>query len=580
MIAPRARRRTLPDALRPVAPVAAMALGVGLAGATFGEFAAVATTGLAWLGMSRWWRGERASLRADVLDVDAALMSTGRRLSCGASDEDKRLIQAASQSVTDSVRTTLDLVRASLGATSAVVLWHRSRAGTVQLRVAETSSQMLRTGEFGAREGLLGLIEGDATVAVSDVAARPALLPWYDDGHDIAFAVAAPILRDGIPVGVLVVDRARGGRPFDTIDQLAVRTAADQVALSVRLETLVLEATTAQRDIQALTAAAAELNGALTLDDVCSRALTLLRALAPIDEFVVTTFDAVADRHVVVFGEGEAAADWVGESHPVGDCLVSRVVRTRESLPFSGRGERAQVVIVGDLELGDARGLLVFPLLIGPSTLGTVTIANRHPDAFDGLSRSYVSLLTHQLAAALTNALAYGRMVAAATTDGMTGLTNHRTFKERAADALARAARSRRPVTLLLTDIDHFKQVNDTHGHPVGDEVIKAVARVLSRSARNVDIVARYGGEEFAVLLEEADVDAAVVIANRIREAVKALAFDGAHGPFSVSISLGAAQFDGGDLTALIDEADQALYAAKRAGRDRVCVAAPAVAAA
>ena len=202
--------------------------------------------------------------------------------------------------------------------------------------------------------------------------------------------------------------------------------------------------------------------------------------------------------------------------------------------------------------------------------IGTIAMASSVAGGFADTPRNLLGILVHHVAAAFSNALAYSRMVRMATTDGMTGLTNHRTFKERASEALARANRSGRPLSVILTDIDHFKKVNDTHGHAVGDEVIKAVANVLASSARDIDIVARYGGEEFAIVLEECDDESAVTIAERIREKVKELLFDGADGEFSVTLSLGVARYEGQSLADLVDEADQALYAAKRGGRDQV----------
>ena len=102
----------------------------------------------------------------------------------------------------------------------------------------------------------------------------------------------------------------------------------------------------------------------------------------------------------------------------------------------------------------------------------------------------------------MQNARMYEVLEEQATTDGLTGLVNHRTFQERFSTMLGRAERHELPVSLLLTDIDHFKKINDSYGHPTGDEVLRRVAAILKASARKIDIVARYGGEEFALVLE------------------------------------------------------------------------------
>jgi diguanylate cyclase (GGDEF)-like protein len=141
---------------------------------------------------------------------------------------------------------------------------------------------------------------------------------------------------------------------------------------------------------------------------------------------------------------------------------------------------------------------------------------------------------------------------------------------------LGRADRHKFPVSLILTDIDHFKKVNDTYGHPTGDEVLRKVAAILNSRARKIDIVARYGGEEFAIVLEGTDKDGARQLAERIRVEVSQQAFQSSKGPFKATLSLGVASYPG-DARAkadIIGRADQSLYAAKHGGRNRtVCFA-------
>jgi diguanylate cyclase (GGDEF)-like protein len=185
-----------------------------------------------------------------------------------------------------------------------------------------------------------------------------------------------------------------------------------------------------------------------------------------------------------------------------------------------------------------------------------------------------LGVVANQVAISLQN----GRMVQSleeqATTDGLTGLVNHRTFQERFSAMLGRADRHKFRVAMLLTDIDHFKKVNDTYGHPTGDAVLKRVAAILKASARKIDIVARYGGEEFALVLEGTDRAGARQLAERIREEVSAQTFESSKGPFKATLSLGVAVYpdDGKAKQDVISCADKALYAAKHAGRNRtVC---------
>ena len=156
-------------------------------------------------------------------------------------------------------------------------------------------------------------------------------------------------------------------------------------------------------------------------------------------------------------------------------------------------------------------------------------------------------------------------------TDALTGLPNRRAFDERLVLETALAARYPRPLAVVMLDLDRFKDINDRHGHPAGDRVLCAVARVLDRQRRASDLVARHGGEEFAAILPHTDAPAALVWAERVRAAIAAI--PGL--PASVTASLGVAAVEGPAAVtpeALVEASDRALYAAKQAGRNRVCV--------
>ncbi|PAW80372.1 MAG: diguanylate cyclase response regulator [Pedosphaera sp. Tous-C6FEB] len=160
------------------------------------------------------------------------------------------------------------------------------------------------------------------------------------------------------------------------------------------------------------------------------------------------------------------------------------------------------------------------------------------------------------------------QLQALATTDGLTGLKNHRTFKERLAEEFDRATRYHLPLSLLLLDVDHFKSFNDTHGHPAGDEVLKRVAKHLTESTRSADFVARYGGEEFAVLLPFTHQQAAMALAERTRAAIADEQWD----LRAVTASIGVATLHPGITAAadMVKLADDALYHSKETGRNRV----------
>ena len=160
-----------------------------------------------------------------------------------------------------------------------------------------------------------------------------------------------------------------------------------------------------------------------------------------------------------------------------------------------------------------------------------------------------------------------------ATHDGLTCLYNHRMFHTLLEEELARAKRFNHPVSLLMLDIDHFKHVNDTHGHQAGDAILKGLSDLLVRQARAIDRVCRYGGEEITLILPETDVNGAINIAERLRTAVEQEPFDvGSGRTIHITVSIGAASYPAHATSgeALVSAADTAMYAAKQGGRNRV----------
>ncbi|HMA36004.1 MAG TPA: diguanylate cyclase [Chloroflexia bacterium] len=158
--------------------------------------------------------------------------------------------------------------------------------------------------------------------------------------------------------------------------------------------------------------------------------------------------------------------------------------------------------------------------------------------------------------------------------DSLTGLLNHTTMKEQLASELGRAQRQQTPLVYGILDIDHFKLVNDTHGHPTGDRVIKSLSRLLQQRLRKTDVIARYGGEEFAVILPQTTTAAAVKVLDDLRTGFAQIRHQSESGPFHATFSCGLASFPHyNDAQQLTDAADKVLYTAKQLGRNRVVAA-------
>jgi len=239
----------------------------------------------------------------------------------------------------------------------------------------------------------------------------------------------------------------------------------------------------------------------------------------------------------------------------------------------AGRSERMPLLVL-DEGWGRAESLLAIPLKSQQQTLGAVVLTGRR-GAFDASAQRVLNILANHAAAVLLSHRAQEELKQQAVRDGLTGLYNRREFVRLLSQTLGRQERQGGSFALLMFDIDHFKKLNDTYGHPAGDAAIRSTAQVLVRHLRKGDQAARYGGEEFAAILPAADEKGAAQLADRVREAIEAArpVFEGAR--LNVTVSLGVAVWpdDAKDDEGLIAAADRALYAAKQGGRNRVVTA-------
>ena len=218
------------------------------------------------------------------------------------------------------------------------------------------------------------------------------------------------------------------------------------------------------------------------------------------------------------------------------------------------------------------RSLIIFPITDDERrSRGLFSIESSEPNQFIGDIEQTLATLVENASVAFTRALLYQKMEKLATTDGLTGLFNHRHFQEVLARELERARRYKHTLSLLLMDIDHFKSFNDTYGHPVGDLVLKEIAACIHTSIRVNDIPARYGGEEFTVIIPETDQQGALVIAERIRTTIQNHCINSLNRELRVTVSIGFASFPAtaSSQPELIDRADKALYYSKEHGRNR-----------
>jgi diguanylate cyclase (GGDEF)-like protein len=402
-------------------------------------------------------------------------------------------------------------------------------------------------------------------------------LPWYRGTVKVGSLLAVPVRLGDVTVGALVADRLEI-QQFTGREPQLVAGFAGLAAEAIQRARASLGREELDAEFKAVYPISQRLATLSREADVRELLLRSARHLAGLDGAAVVMTDERDTRYVV-----EAAFGWPTEYLKREVALDERtwaawVLRSAEEAllldQVAGREERMPVLVL-DEGAARASSLLAVPLRARNRTLGALVLT-APAGAFDAASRRVLEILANQAAATLSLIKDRERQRQLAVRDGLTGLYNRRAFNELLVSAIANEDRREAGhLGLVLLDIDHFKKLNDTYGHPAGDAALRSLARLLVQHLRKGDQAARYGGEEFVVILPGTDHDRSVQAAERLREALQKHRFvhDGARIPLTASLGVAVWPADGRDSEALLAAADRGLYAAKQAGRNRVVAA-------
>ena len=494
-------------------------------------------------------------------------------------DTEERLARSSVEEIHQSVHYALELLRRTLDLHTAVLLW-RTDSGT-HLRISElsTGSDEIHDAPFSIGDGVLAAVIAKKEAVLLENLRPSYKVPYYAGACPVRALAAIPVIDDGIVRGVLALDRVEN-RAFTPHEHELVAQAARYCLRAIQNERVFVQLERAKVEQGKLYRAAQALGAALSEKDVVLAGVRAAREIASFELAAVTIWDETTKMHEVCAArsEGGEIEDLVGQRFKQNTGLVSMVVTNRFPLPYKGEFDQAhQVVLSKRLPWPNIPSLLVLPLLHHGRPLGTLILGAKRRHAFGDTVRPTLEVLASHLAVSLSNARMVQKLETMATTDGLTGLLNKRAMLDQAAAKVAAATRFGRKLSVLITDIDWFKKVNDTHGHDIGDVVIKGLADILERVKRTTDVVARFGGEEFVILCEQTDEAGAALLGERIREELEKTVFHTPSGPLSVTCSVGSATFpeSGQTWDELFKAADEALYCSKRTGRNRVTAWAP-----
>lgn len=502
-------------------------------------------------------RNETRAVQRRIADAEERAREL-RLVATSDASEERHLLAGVAE-VEEALRGALAVAEAALKPHSVAVFLLAPDGESVRLRECVSRSDKLFRGPLPSREGALGaVLSAQRPVRVEKAAQQ---LTYYEGAAQVAAFCGVPLRQ-----GALVADRAQ---PFTSDEERVLAALAAEVDRAIDAERLLGAVRREKEEKARFFGALTELNRTTTVAQAAQTAIEQARRMCPALDLCALTI-VEGRRHRVLAADGDAAGALRDLAFADNAGLVSNVVKLGAPLPGRPLGAMDRVMVFdGGTVVRGLAALKIFPLRAGDDTVGTLVCGSRKADALPEGAQKELQMLALQAAEAMVRTRLYEQAEKLATTDGLTGLLNRRTFDAVLDRRWREAQRYKRPLSLLLLDIDHFKKVNDAHGHPAGDSVLAAVAGILEQCARDTDAVARYGGEEMALVLPETDEAGARVIAERIRKAVEAAQTPTEQGALRVTVSIGIAT-QGKSPEELLDAADKALYRAKQSGRNRV----------
>jgi GAF domain-containing protein len=432
---------------------------------------------------------EQEAVKARIKEVEERAR-TYRLASAGSSepaaDAGSQWMLAAVKQVEGAVGSVLEIGELALRTHTCAAFLLAPDDRTLVLHDCRSSSERVQRGPVNAGEGILaGVLKRSVPVRmVSPSGLRG--VTWYDGGPAPRSVCAVPLVEaGGLLRGVLLADRMEP-EPFEDRDEALLRTLAGEVLRAIEVERVLVEIRRARDEKGRFFKAIQDLNRAANLEAVFGAVLDGARQLAGLDFAAVT----LVSEHE---GKREHRVARISGASPAGKTLEGRVFVDNNGLvangvrygtPLPGRELRAmdrQVVFDDHTRLRGVGALKILPLAAGDRILGTLVAGARRRASLDEDALRMLEVIALQAGQAVLRAQLFDQTERLATTDGLTGLLNHRAFQARADEALAQARRYGRACSVLLTDVDHFKAVNDTHGHPIGTRCSGAWRRSSGR---------------------------------------------------------------------------------------------------
>lgn len=377
---------------------------------------------------------------------------------------------------------------------------------------------------------------------------------------------AVPIFSNNKAIGMMAAMNFEREYVYEKRDVELLQTAAGQFSVAIENARLFAEQQRRSRYLQFLNNVSKAAISSQDSEQLLAEIVTEIQHNFDFDHIGIGVLDYVG-KEIEIKAEAGTTAQATGRRVPLGAGAIGRCARSNEMVLM-------QNGVDGHLQsiLPEARSVLCLPISYSDSLLGVLNVESLRERAFPEQEVLILRTLAGLLSTALHNAFVFQKLQQQSITDGLTGIKTRRYFLESLQSEWKRASRSGRAFSVVLIDLDKFKEVNDGLGHLEGDLVLARVSRLLEQKSRQSNIVARYGGDEFVILMPETGIEQAQIMAERLRLWI---ATDSMLSGHHISGSFGVATFPlhGATAEEVIRAADTAMYASKRAGGNHVCVA-------
>ncbi len=468
------------------------------------------------------------------------------------------------------------------GIYTASIFFQSRKAGCFEMKIfASESSSVVPNTTLSEHNGLVGrLIKADvARILEGDLGGGKNLF-YYQDDPPVRSIAGVPIVYRQKRRGCVVVDSLQGGA-FDT-RTISVLKSFAQVVGNLSFKNYMSANNFIQKEqFSVLYHYQRHFFSTMSVKDIYRHIFEYVKGSIAYDRLMILSLDRPAEGvgHVV-WADGRDQDFFINQEFSLNDKGLLQIALTRNypiERNFTTTGPDDYVFRVKETEKPnfELKCILAVPVASSADEASMVIcLESCQPSRYTEHERELLTHIASAAGFAYLRTRAFEEKQELASRDGLTGLINHRTFQEKLRIEKLRSDRQGACIGLLMLDIDKFKSINDTYGHPAGDAVIKTIAGVLSKEVRqDIDVVARYGGEEFVVMLVDSAEQGMRETAERIRKAIERRAFDIQRAePISVTVSIGSFLIkpDFKEVKKALEFADQALYKAKQNGRNRV----------